>query len=63
VADPVINASGDEAMLLTYLQCDRPIRTEVSVRAVEEPKTDHETHHTGDERTGVKRIFSERERG
>ena len=58
----MINASGDEAMLLSHLQCDRPIRTEVNVRAVEEPETDHETHHTGNERTDVKRIFSKRER-
>ena len=41
MADTAINALRDESMLLTYLQGDRPICTQVSVRPVEEPEADH----------------------
>ena len=49
-------------MLLAYLQGDRPIRTKVSVRPVEEPEADHQARHTGDERAVAQRVLSERER-
>ena len=60
--DTAINALRDESMLLAYLQGDRPICTKVSVRPIEEPEGDHQTHHTRNERAGAQRVLSERER-
>src|SRR5207253_8486645 len=62
VADPSINALRDKSMPLAYLQSDRPIRTEISVRPIEEPEADHEAHHASNERAGVQRVLSEPER-
>src|ERR1700733_3844994 len=62
MADTAINALRDESMLLTNLQGDRPICTQVSVRPVEEPEADHQAHHTDDERASAQRVFSERKR-
>jgi len=49
-------------MPLAYLQSDRPIRTEISVRPIEEPEADHEAHHASNERAGAQRVLSEPER-
>ena len=62
MADTAINTLRDESMLLTYLQGDRPICTQVSVRPVEEPEADHQADHTRDERAGAQRVLSEPER-
>ena len=59
-ADTTINALRDESMLLTYLEGDRPIGTEVRMRPVEQPKTDDEARHPGDEGAGAERVLSER---
>src|SRR5208337_2580708 len=60
MADTAINALRDESMLLTYLQSDRPICTQVSVRPVEEPEADHQADHNGDEWASAQRVLSER---
>src|SRR6185369_3160420 len=52
VADPAIDALRDESMLLPYLQSNRPIRTEISVRPMEQPEADHQADHAGNERAG-----------
>src|SRR5439155_21274754 len=62
VADPAINALRDKSMPLAYLQSDRPIRTEISVRPIEEPEADHEAHHATNEPAGAQRVLSEPER-
>src|SRR6185503_13902606 len=61
-ADTSINASRNELMLFAYLQGDRPIRTKVSVRAVEKPEADDQAGRTADERAAPQRVLSERER-
>src|ERR1700689_1449090 len=62
MADTAINALRDKSMLLTYLQGDRPICAQVSVRPGEEPEADHQADHTGDERAHAQRVLSERKR-
>src|SRR6185295_17121754 len=62
VSDPAINALRDESMSLPYLQSDRPIRAEISVRPVKEPEADHVAHHASSERDSAQRVLSEPER-
>src|SRR5579872_3188404 len=52
-----------ELMLFAYRWSDRPIRTQFSVRPVEEPESDHHSPHTGRERPGAQRLINEREHG
>lgn len=61
MADPAIHALRDQSMLRTHLQCDRPVRTKISVRLVEQPKAHHEADHARDERAKAKRVLGERE--
>src|ERR1700683_908079 len=62
MADAAIKALRDESMLLTYLEGDRPICTQVSVRPVEEPEADHQADRPGDEGASTQRVLSERKR-
>src|SRR4051794_9433789 len=62
MADTAINALRDESMVLAYLQGDRPICAQVSMRPVKEPEADHQAHHTGDERASAQRVLSKRKR-
>src|SRR4030095_10192254 len=62
VADRAINPMCDESMSLPYFESDRPIRTEISVRPVEEPEADHVAHHASSERDSAQRVLSEPER-
>src|SRR5262245_66343802 len=60
MADTAINALRDESMLFTYLQGDRPICAQVSVRPVEEPEADQQAHRTDEEWGSSQRVLSER---
>ena len=62
VADPAMNALRDKSMPLAYLQSDRPIRTEISVRPIEEPEAERQAHHASNQRAGAQLVLSEPER-
>ena len=62
MADFAIDAIGDQSMLFSHLEGNRPVRTQISVGPVEKPKTNREASDPGNEGAGPKWILRERER-